>query len=410
LDVNNDVQLRMFMKNLGLNSLLHPFSSLISLLFSNGPNCKFWDSIIEDCKGKYLNQSSQLDQLPIIPSNPNYRIRVTNECAFEILDGDIWKIDFEKVISNILKTSDELDNNNFDETIKNLDFDIDSQISIHSFNLHNMDISKWFEEVKSNEKISDKMELTQNLIKWEVTSNISDNCNTSNIKLQVFKKINVDSKWELSCMKVENFKSYSHFIYGMKFLNDSDIIILTEMGLLIYHYNENNKSIYLNYFYYIDLSSFRLLNNYDKEIFSKLKDTLPLPNYDSFKLCYGWVSNIINNKELLLKYGVELLNYAIRERNLGLIDDIYKKCIFYFKQNLRNNNTMFLSIITSTMPLLNIYYPEYIKRYSLETSMIIDSPVYNIESLNKGYLHLYSFKYPHVTSLNILWKKYGKFN
>jgi hypothetical protein len=399
----------MFMKSLVLNSLLLPFSPLISLLFSNAQNSsKLWDSIMKDCKEKYLNQSDQSDQSDqlSIMSLPNNSIR---KYAFEILGGDIWKIDFDKVISNIIslfKNSDELDNSNSNETIKNLYFDIDNQLN--SFNLHNIDISKLFEEVISNNITSKQIELTQNLIKWEVISKFSDNYN---IELQVFEKINVDSEWKLSCERVEIFKfSYNCYLFGVKLLDDNNIIILTEMGLLIYHYNKINKSIYLNYFYYMDLYNVQIMNNYYKKIFSKSKDTLPLPNYDSFKLCYGWVSNIINNKELLLKYGVELLNYAIRERNLGLIDDIYKKCIFYFKQNLRNNNTMFLSIITSTMPLLNIYYPEYIKRYSLETSMIIDSPVYNIESLNKGYLHLYSFKYPHVTSLNILWKKYGKFN
>ncbi|UZO20495.1 uncharacterized protein OCT59_012918 [Rhizophagus irregularis] len=60
---------------------------------------------------------------------------------------------------------------------------------------------------------------------------------------------------------------------------------------------------------------------YYKELFSK--STLPLPNYDSFKL-NGWVSDAKNNKLGLLKYGVELLKFAIKEHKLELIDDIYK--------------------------------------------------------------------------------------
>jgi hypothetical protein len=59
-----------------------------------------------------------------------------------------------------------------------------------------------------------------------------------------------------------------------------------------------------------------------------------------------------------------------------------------FKKDL-GNNWMFLSIITSILPLLNKHYPEYVLRYSLETIMIIDRPLYIIKQHNN--LHLYSF-------------------
>jgi hypothetical protein len=86
-----------------------------------------------------------------------------------------------------------------------------------------------------------------------------------------------------------------------------------------------------------------------------------------------------------LKYGIELLTFAIEKHRLELIDEIYKKCIEYFKEDF--SNKMFLSIITCTMPLLNDYYPEYILRYSLETAMIIDSSSYSIEYQNNN-LHI----------------------
>jgi hypothetical protein len=134
---------------------------------------------------------------------------------------------------------------------------------------------------------------------------------------------------------------------------------------------------------------------------------LPLPNYDSFRLLNGWSSRIKDNKEYLLKYGVELLTFAIKEYRLELIDDIYKNCLTYFKMYLKNS-WKFLSIITSTMPLLSKYYPEYISRYSLETIMIIDSPFYSVEHRNKN-LQLYSFfQFPQIINLShsILWTKY----
>ena len=89
-----------------------------------------------------------------------------------------------------------------------------------------------------------------------------------------------------------------------------------------------------------------------------------------------------------MKYSVELLNFAIKEHEFNLVDEIYKKCVEYFKEDPENNR-MFLSIITSTMPTLKKYCPEYISKYSLETSMIIDSPIYNVKRETNS--HLYSF-------------------
>ncbi|POG77193.1 hypothetical protein GLOIN_2v1871629 [Rhizophagus irregularis DAOM 181602=DAOM 197198] len=125
----------------------------------------------------------------------------------------------------------------------------------------------------------------------------------------------LDIKNDLICARNEKINLKDGIgIIGFKLFNDSDIIILTEIGLLIYHFNENKKSISLNYFYYMNLCNKEVLSNYYKDVF--LKSNLPLPNYDSFKLCDGWVSNIKDNKEFLSKYGVELLLFAIKEHKL----------------------------------------------------------------------------------------------
>ncbi|RGB26448.1 hypothetical protein C1646_770412 [Rhizophagus diaphanus] len=236
----------------------------------------------------------------------------------------------------------------------------------------------------------------ENLIKWEIYSDYN------NIKLEVFKEINTE--WKLIDKKIENFpySSYGNDLIASSLTNNNDIVILTTFGILIYTFSEINKSISLNYFYFMSYRN-KSLSDY-KEIFSK--STLPLPNYDSFKL-RGWVSDVINNKLSLLKYGVEFLTFAIKEHKLELIDDIYKKCMTYFKEDPMNNKS-FLRIITSAMPLLNKYYPEYILKYSSETNMIIDSSVYSIKHQNKN-LHLYSsFQYPQIANLSksLLWTKY----
>ena len=231
------------------------------------------------------------------------------------------------------------------------------------------------------------------------------------MELQVF---NASSEWDLICTRTENINIETRngvCLCKIKSINnDNDIVILTTIGLFIYHFNEINKSILLTYFYYMDMDRYNYerkkgLQLYEK-VFSKHTDTLPLPNWDSFKLNDEWVSYVKNTKFILLKYGVELLTFAIKEHKLELIDDIYKKCLTYFKQDSRNN-IMFLSIITSTMPLLKEYYPEYILRYSLDSTMIIDSPFYSIEHQNEN-LHLCSFQYPQLVNLtqSILWTRY----
>src|SRR5437667_12891742 len=78
----------------------------------------------------------------------------------------------------------------------------------------------------------------------------------------------------------------------------------------------------------------------------------------------------------------------------------------YFEEDVENNR-MFLSIITSTMSLLNKHYPEYISRYSSETTMIVDSSSYNMSRQTD--LHLHSFSQnPQVVNLarSVWWTKY----
>ena len=72
------------------------------------------------------------------------------------------------------------------------------------------------------------------------------------MKLQVFKKINASSEWDLICTRTENINiktEHGKYLYKIKSFNNNYIVILTSFGILIYTFNENNKSISLNYFY-----------------------------------------------------------------------------------------------------------------------------------------------------------------
>uniref|UniRef100_U9SXG5 Ion transport domain-containing protein n=1 Tax=Rhizophagus irregularis (strain DAOM 181602 / DAOM 197198 / MUCL 43194) TaxID=747089 RepID=U9SXG5_RHIID len=360
-DINNDTQLHNFVYRAGLIPLLLPLLNDSTIMEH------YWNECLDWLRGKgQLSNEYQTESLSDI-------IRTTTKYVFGILDGHIWKIKFEEILSKMNLTFE-----NTDENIENWYFDNDFKISneIHKtydhLNIHlikpsmGMDtIYALFQKVKPHSKNKKELESSQNLIKWEIST-----IDTYKIRLQVFKKINVNNQWneeDLICTRVENVnESYSINLLGIKLLDDSDIVILTTIGILIYNFSENNKSISLNYYYYM--------------------------NIDRYSSNIKWMGlDVKNNKSSLLKYGVELLTFGIKEHNLELIEDIYKTCIKYFNEDLRNNR-MYLSIITSTMPLLSEYYPEYISRYSLETTMIIDPSFYSIKYENIN-LHLYSFQY-----------------
>ncbi len=114
------------------------------------------------------------------------------------------------------------------------------------------------------------------------------------------------------------------------------------------------------------LNSEYLVYNDDNSIVGWKK--VPDVNLDEGKLNPDCTFNDI--KKSLLDYGGESLKFAIKEHDLDLIEFIYKRCIDYFE---KDGDGKFLSIITSAFPEFNEYYPEYIKRYSLDTNMIIDS-------------------------------------
>ncbi len=161
--------------------------------------------------------------------------------------------------------------------------------------------------------------------------------------------------------------------------------MLTRIGIFIL--SKDFWLMSLNYFYYIH----------------NLKESIS--KYD--ELIYGWVSYVKNDYENFLKYGTALLMFAIKVNDLKLIDDIYKRF-----ENDPENNKAFLSIITTSMPLLNAYYPEYVARYSSDTNMIINSSNYKIEHLSTSHLYPFSSNTKIIDYTSIFWRIYdsSKYN
>ncbi|RGB39332.1 hypothetical protein C1646_754650 [Rhizophagus diaphanus] len=374
---------------------LSSLPSLFPLLSS-----KTQDSIIKVCWKECLNRLRLKDKnLQNLPSN----VQTTDKYAFGILDGNVWKIKLEENIPEIKFSSQNLDV----QVIEEISNEFDVYLTINLFNYYNKEIRELFQKV-SNSRAEYET--------WKIK--IIDN---NKIMLRVFKKAKVSSEWKLTKPKTTEFKVgdiRNIKLLEIKLLTDDDIIIITTIGFLIYHYNENKKTISLIYWDYMKLTTPLVNVKGASEDFKNLKvllkpyydsqSNLPLqPNHNSFKINGEWISYVQDNKENLLRYGDKLLSFAIKEHELDLIETIYNKCIDWFKEDL-GNNWMFLNIISSAIPLLNKHYPEYVLRYSLETTMIIDHPFYSIDyQLMKS--QLYSFQYLQITNLtrSLLFLRYN---
>ncbi|PKC51096.1 hypothetical protein RhiirA1_484567, partial [Rhizophagus irregularis] len=170
--------------------------------------------------------------------------------VFGILNERVWK---SKFYENMSKA-------------KVIECDDDDKKTYKLLNIHlYMDtVSTLFQKATTNDDDSEK-ELTvstENLIKWDIR--VDD----GKIKLEVFKK------GKLISMRIENYhypyKSDDDFRNNHKLIasslfnnnNNNDIVILTTFGILIYTFSENNKSsendksIFLNYFYFMKLENY----------------------------------------------------------------------------------------------------------------------------------------------------------
>ncbi len=176
--------------------------------------------------------------------------------AFGILNGRVWKSKLMSKMNFSSKNPDELD--------KIIECDDDDKetykyLNLYSFDIYMDTVSTLFQKAITNGVISiskkESIESTVNLIKWDI--HVVD----GKIILAVLNKHNTE--WNLIDRRIENYhypyKYYdeienSHKLIASSLFNNNDIVILTTFGILIYTFSENNKSISLNYFYFIDLT------------------------------------------------------------------------------------------------------------------------------------------------------------
>ncbi|RGB21431.1 hypothetical protein C1646_822980 [Rhizophagus diaphanus] len=183
LDINNVTQLRNLIKYPALRSRLFP---LLCPLFNNKICNGFWDSV----KGwkKCLGHSKQNDKLL---TKCGISVRATNKLAYVIQDGDIWKVNLEKMIFYINSlpnnNSDKVINKEMDKTYSHLNI-----FSLISYNSYMDTIHKLFQEAESDPK---KLILEQNFFRWNI--NYRNFTDYKGIILQVIKKNNINNRWNL---------------------------------------------------------------------------------------------------------------------------------------------------------------------------------------------------------------------
>ncbi|CAG8489395.1 9672_t:CDS:10 [Funneliformis caledonium] len=312
----------------------------------------------------YLKINDEITVYSTEPETPiaSFDLKVENH------DGYVWKINFDELEFDELElVSKEFEANDVTESW-NAYFGKENDNNEYEdpfIPCENINRSKLFRKATVKYESKD--------IKLEIYTNIRM---TGFIGLRVFENDNVIERIKKTkCKKTID-------IYKVKIFNSKEIIILTSIGIFIFHLNQDD--LILNHFLNICLS--------DVELKFLVDETF-------------WVSHEETDRYNFLKYSVELIT-AIRERDIESVDGIYKKCLDYFKRDLVNNKA-FLSIITNSISLLNRYYPEYIIKYSSDTNMIIDSLDYNIERLNIS--HLYPFEGIKLVNLtpSLAWTKYN---
>jgi hypothetical protein len=189
-------------------------------------------------------------------------IQTTDKYAFGILDGNVWKIELENYISKIKQHSDIKINEGTYE-----------HLNSYLFNTYENKMHKLFKEVlkskseykkkidQGDKDLFEKQIITEGLLQvWKVK--IIDH---NKIMLRVFKKV-ID-KWELTCIRITKFNIpliQKINLLKIDLITDNVIILITTIGLLIYHFDENKKIIFLSYWNYLELTYFSVSRFSDK--------------------------------------------------------------------------------------------------------------------------------------------------
>ncbi|PKY49985.1 hypothetical protein RhiirA4_529172 [Rhizophagus irregularis] len=233
--LNNGTQLYNFINNVDYTFLYLLLLPLLSNEIRDLTMKYYWKEYSQ--KNDLLQNENQSKNIPIHPFLFDIKY------AFGILNGYVWKFKLEETILKMNSSLNESNNEiieGLDDDSKKINKEPYEHLNIHLFDSYMDAIRVIFLEViseydqknvakgkKEDKKNLIKEEIIKGSIKWEIENP------TGELKLQVFNKINDNNKWNLICTRTDKSTS----LYGIKLLNSNNILLLTEIGVSIYHFN-----------------------------------------------------------------------------------------------------------------------------------------------------------------------------
>ncbi|RIA86106.1 hypothetical protein C1645_856790 [Glomus cerebriforme] len=229
-------------------------------------------------------------------------------------------------------------------------------------------IRSLFSEEKKNLYESEHIDISfkDQKYKWRI-----NNINNRDYKISVY----------LDEILLDSRKIY--LLDKWKILINNALILNYDRKLIIFEYDNNNKSIKTKYW----CSTFGEIS-----ITQFSGSTLPMTVDQRHAEWKKMFISIIEDNRCLARYGTTILRDLIKSNDSESthnIESIYTRCIEIVKED-PSRNLKFLSIITSSMDDLYRKYPDYLTKFNSEMFMFLDPYDEKINN-NKKYSHFYTF-------------------
>ncbi|CAB4412628.1 unnamed protein product [Rhizophagus irregularis] len=235
------------------------------------------------------------------------------------------------------------------------------------------------------------------------------------INNHVLYKINLNEDGRLEIVTEKSFVCAPDSTFSIKLLNNQDLVVINVHGIGIYTLNENmieryfwcnnewknfgekfaHDNIYNIIQHFKPLVGKILQNEFDNS-----KHSIPFPTFImDYRKCYGdifpsfaieeyfrrnrrdIVEDVINDY-LVLKFGIEMLKIAIKERQKHAIQQIIESTQDYSEN--------YMTIISLNLVELCDYYPDFIIKYISSTSIILSPYCIRIGNSKNPLLHSYT--------------------
>ncbi|RGB41832.1 hypothetical protein C1646_751605 [Rhizophagus diaphanus] len=202
------------------------------------------------------------------------------------------------------------------------------------------------------------------------------------------------------------YENYS-YILSLNLLNNQHFVQIDTGGIRIHEILDGDSgepSLSCRYYWYNDEWNFldnkndiKFINDYIPLIkkvlaneFDDSKSSIPCPRFfvsrKSIDAFYDFKS-FINNKLALLKFGSEILNIAIKDRNDDVVQHILDQTFESIKNN--HNYVALLPFVSLNLPKLCDDYPDFLIKFITRTSFILSPACNAIKRSTNSSLYTY---------------------